>query len=70
MKRRLEARKLGIHAIVAGIDASNEASLKLHAALGFEEVARFKEVGFKFGKWLDLTFMEMVLDTPEQPVDG
>jgi L-amino acid N-acyltransferase len=64
------ARQKGFHAIIAGIDASNTASLKLHLSFGFEEVAHFRQVGFKFGRWLDLKFLELLLDTPTQPVDG
>lgn len=55
------ARERGLHAILAGIDATNQASLRLHASFGFEQVARFKEVGFKFGRWLDVIYMELLL---------
>ena len=55
------AKERGLHAIVAGIDASNEASIKLHKALGFEQVGHFKEVGYKFDRWLDLAFLELIL---------
>ncbi len=55
------AKKLGMHTIIAGIDASNEASLKLHKSFGFEEVAHFKEVGWKFERWLDLKFLQLIL---------
>jgi L-amino acid N-acyltransferase len=55
------ARAGGMHALIAGIDASNDASLRLHTHFGFERVAHFKEVGFKFGRWLDLVFMELLL---------
>jgi L-amino acid N-acyltransferase len=48
----------GYHAMVAGIDATNEASLALHRKAGFERVAHFREVGWKFERWLDLVFME------------
>jgi phosphinothricin acetyltransferase len=50
-----------MHTIIAGIDASNEASLHLHKSLGFVEVAHFKEVGFKFDRWLDLKFLQLML---------
>ncbi len=50
--------------MIAGIDATNAASLRLHARLGFEQVAHFKEVGFKFDRWLDLVFMELLLGYP------
>lgn len=64
------ARTTGMHAIIAGIDASNEASLALHQRFGFEEVAHFKQVGYKFGRWLDLKFLELLLETPEHPTEG
>jgi L-amino acid N-acyltransferase len=60
------ARSLRLHALVAGIDADNEASRRLHRAFGFEQVAHFRQVGYKFGRWLDLTFMQLLLDTPAQ----
>ena len=53
------ARKMGMHAMIAGIDADNNTSFRLHQSFGFVEVAHFKEVGFKFGRWLDLKFMEL-----------
>ena len=56
-----------LHAIIASVDASNEVSLRLHKSFGFEEVAHFKQVGYKFGRWLDLKFLELLLDTPEEP---
>ena len=55
------AKNLGLHTIIAGIDATNEASIKLHRHFGFEEVAHFKEVGFKFNRWLDLKFLQLVI---------
>lgn len=55
------AIEMNLHAMIAGIDAENEISYKLHQSFGFEEVAYFKEVGFKFGRWLDLKFMELIL---------
>jgi L-amino acid N-acyltransferase YncA len=57
-----------MHTILAGIDATNEVSIKLHRSLGFKEVANFKQVGYKFGRWLDLTFMQLLLETPEKPI--
>lgn len=56
------ARTLGMHAIVAGVDADNQASYRLHRAFGFEEVAHFRQVGYKFDRWLDLKFLELLLD--------
>jgi len=51
-------RARGLHAIIAAIDADNEASLRLHAAFGFEKVGHFRQTGFKFGRWLDVVYME------------
>jgi phosphinothricin acetyltransferase len=65
-----DARRQEFHAIIASIDASNTSSLRLHRSLGFEEVAHFRQVGFKFGGWLDLKFMELLLDTPAHPKEG
>ena len=55
------ARKLNLHTIIAGIDAMNEASLRLHKSFGFEEVAYFKQVGWKFERWLDLKFLQLIV---------
>ena len=56
------ARQLGLHAIVAGIDAEQEASLALHYKHGFREVGRFPQVGRKFDRWLDAVFMQLILE--------
>jgi len=56
------AKSAGMHALIAGVDSENEISLQLHLKFGFTQVARFKEVGFKFGRWLDLIFLELILD--------
>jgi len=46
------------HVMIAGIDADNDVSIKLHESLGFITVGHFHEVGYKFGRWLDLVFLE------------
>lgn len=51
----------GIHVMVGCIEAENTASIRLHEKLGFRVVGRFSEVGIKFGRWLDLTCMELKL---------
>ena len=56
-----EARQLGMHVIVAGIDGENQPSVALHTRFGFVTVGRFKEVGFKFGRWLDVIYMQRTL---------
>jgi L-amino acid N-acyltransferase YncA len=55
------ARVRGLHTLIAAIDASNEASLRLHARFGFEKVGHFKEVGHKFGRWLDVVYLQKTL---------
>jgi len=55
------ARAHGFHAVMARIVASHEASIALHAQCGFEAVGHEREVGRKFGKWLDVTLMELLL---------
>ena len=55
------AKVKGLHAIIAAIDADNAASIRLHARFGFEQVGHFKQTGFKFGRWLDLVYMELLV---------
>jgi phosphinothricin acetyltransferase len=55
------AKHMQKHVMIAGIDADNTVSLRLHQSLGFKQVGHFHEVGFKFGRWLDLKFLELVL---------
>lgn len=55
------ARQMNLHTIIAGIDADNKASIGFHKQFGFVEVAYFKEVGYKFDKWLDLVFMQLMI---------
>jgi L-amino acid N-acyltransferase len=52
------------HVMIGGIDAANDGSLRLHERLGFERVAHFREVGHKFGRWLDLVFVQRFIDSP------
>ncbi len=61
------ARARGVHVLVAGIDAENEASIRLHERLGFVEVARMPETGQKFGRWLDFVLMQRILDERPRP---
>jgi phosphinothricin acetyltransferase len=56
------AAALQKHMMIAAIDAQNEPSLQLHQRLGFERAGVFREVGFKFGRWLDLVFMQRRID--------
>lgn len=56
------ARAQGIHVMIAGVDARNEGSVRLHERLGFERTGVLREVGTKFGDWLDLAFLQLVLE--------
>ena len=55
-------RRRGKHVLVGGIDAANTASIALHRRFGFVETGRMPAVGFKFGRYLDLVWMQLVLD--------
>lgn len=57
-----KAREGGKHVMLGGIEAGNSASLALHRRFGFVETGRMPEVGQKFGKWLDLVFMQLSLE--------
>lgn len=62
----------GKHVMLGAIDASNTGSLRMHERLGFEQVALLREVGHKFGRWLDLALVQRFLDPPgaHRPVVG
>ena len=55
------ARSDDVHTIVAGIEATNAGSIALHEKFGFRRVALLPEVGFKFGRWLDLAYLQLSL---------
>jgi phosphinothricin acetyltransferase len=55
------ARAMGKHVMIAGIEAGNATSIRLHARLGFVETGRMPEVGRKFDRWLDLVLMQRIL---------
>jgi phosphinothricin acetyltransferase len=61
------AREAGKHVMVAGIEAGNVASIELHRKLGFEQTGLLPEVGTKFGRWLDLAFLQLKLDDRTEP---
>lgn len=64
------AGSMGKHIMVAGIEAGNRASIMLHEKLGFQHAGHLKEVGTKFGKWLDLAFLQLILDPCKDQTDG
>jgi L-amino acid N-acyltransferase len=64
------AVKQDYHVMVGGIDASNAGSIRFHERMGFSHCGTVKQVGFKFGRWLDLALYQKILATPVTPVDG
>jgi len=58
------------HTLIGCIDASNAVSIRLHEAMGFAHCGNIREAGFKFGRWLDIAFYQLVLATPANPIDG
>ncbi|MEZ5674422.1 phosphinothricin acetyltransferase [Thalassovita litoralis] len=62
-----QARADKLHVMVAGIEAGNAASIRLHEKLGFQRTALMPQVGQKFGRWLDLAFLQLVLDGRDAP---
>jgi len=64
------ARDLGKHVMVACVEARNIASIRMHENLGFEHVGHLKQVGAKFGGWLDLVFLQLTLDARAAPIDA
>ena len=65
-----KAAEQGIHLLIGGIDTANEGSIALHTRLGFVHSGTITQAGFKFGRWLDLAFYQLTLETPRQPIDG
>jgi L-amino acid N-acyltransferase len=59
-----------LHVMVGGIDAENASSIAFHRKLGFEHAGTVRQVGYKFGRWLDLAFYQLILRTPASPVEG
>jgi len=57
------AEALGYHAILGGISADQAGSIRLHERFGFTRVAHLREVGYKFGRWLDVVYYQRLLDT-------
>ena len=57
-----ELRNNSIHVAIGGITLPNPASIALHEKLGMTKVAHFKEVGYKFGKWLDVGYWQVQLN--------
>jgi phosphinothricin acetyltransferase len=56
-------RELGMHSIIGGIALPNPASIALHEKLGLHKVAHFREVGFKFDRWVDVGYWQSTHET-------
>ncbi len=70
MESLLEAANAaGYATMIAGIDAENAASIRLHERFGFAFAGKITKAGFKFGRWLDLVFYQKLLDGPKHPAD-
>lgn len=63
------AKSQDYHMMIGGIDAANAVSIALHKSLGFTHCGTIKQAGFKFGRWLDLEFYQLLLPTPLAPMD-
>ena len=61
------ARVLGVHCVIGIIEATNAASIRLHLNHGFDDAGTMREVGRKFGRWLDITTVQLVLPGPPDP---
>lgn len=55
-------KSLNINTIIGGIALPNPASVALHESFGMEKVAHFKDVGYKFGKWVDVAYWQLILN--------
>ena len=56
-----DLRQRGLHCVIGGAALPNPASVLLHERLGFEKVAQFRQVGFKFERWVDVAYWELIL---------
>jgi phosphinothricin acetyltransferase len=65
-----KAGEQDFHVMMGVIDASNTVSMNLHEKEGFIQTGIIKEAGYKFGRWLDAAFYQLILNTPEYPVEG
>lgn len=64
------AKEQQYHCMVGGIDVANSGSIAMHEKIGFKHAGTIKHAGFKFGRWLDLGFWQLLLETPSTPCDG
>lgn len=57
-----QLRTLDFHTVIGGISLPNEQSIALHEKLGFKKIAQFHEVGYKFEKWIDVGYWELIFE--------
>jgi L-amino acid N-acyltransferase YncA len=57
----VRAKALGHHTVLALIDSKQTGSIALHKRYGFEQSGHLKEVGYKFGRWLDVVYLQKML---------
>ncbi len=62
----IDAQRLGYHVVIAGIDAEQAPSLALHRKFGFIQTAHLPEVGFKFGRWLNVIYLQKTIERATQ----
>lgn len=56
-----------VHSVIGGVAGNNRASFALHLSFGFEQVAHFRDVGHKFGQWIDVTYFQLLLPVRPRP---
>lgn len=64
------AQRQDYHTLIGVIDAANDVSIRLHQQAGFSECASIKQAGYKFGRWLDVVYYQLILPTPVSPIEG
>lgn len=62
-----KAKEQEFHTLIGAIDIDNKGSIALHEKMGFEYAGTIKQAGYKFGRWLDFVFYQLVLETPKKP---
>lgn len=65
----VRAQTQDYHLMVGGIEATNTPSIVLHESLGFTHAGTIRHAGYKFGRWVDLIFYQLLLPTPAHPTD-
>jgi L-amino acid N-acyltransferase len=64
------AQSQDYHVLIGAIDSANAVSIRLHESMGFTNCGTIRQAGFKFNRWLDLAFYQLILATPAHPTDG